>query len=292
MRVIGLPRLLFTVSLLWLTVLAASADVAVPPLTARITDLTGTLSPDKVTQLEQRLAAFEAKKGAQITVLLVPTTQPESIEQYAVRAFEQWKLGRKGIDDGVLLVIAKNDRKLRIEVGYGLEGALNDATAKRIISDDIVPHFKSGNFAAGVESGVARIMSVVSGEALPAPAAAKRGNSGLPWFDPAWLFAGFILIHVISRLLRAVFGRLPAAGVLSLVFGLGIWAIFSSVIAALIVGVIAFFVALSEGTSAGSGRGGGWSSGSGSWSSGGSSSGGGFSGGGGSSGGGGASGRW
>lgn len=288
----ALPRFLFTVSLLWLTALAASADVAVPPLQTRVTDTTGTLSLNSVAQLEQRLAAFEAKKSTQIAVLMVPTTQPESIEQYAVRAFEQWKLGRKGIDDGVLLVIAKNDRKLRIEVGYGLEGALNDATSKRIISDAIVPHFKSGNFAAGVEAGVARIMSVVSGEALPAPAGAQRGKSVIPSFDPVWLFAGFILIHVISRLLHAVFGRLPAAGVLSLAFGFGIWLIFSSVIAGLIVGVITFFVALTEGTSGRGSSGGGWSSGSGSWSSGGSSSGGGFSGGGGSSGGGGASGSW
>ncbi len=292
MRVTALPRALVAASLLvagW----AASADVAVPPLKARVTDITGTLPQQAVTQLEQRLAAFEAQKGTQVAVLMVPTTQPESIEQYAVRAFEQWKLGRKGVDDGVLLVIAKNDRKLRIEVGYGLEGALNDATAKRIISDDIVPHLKRGDFAAGVEAGVARIISVVSGETLPPPAAAQRGTSGFPWFDPAWLFAGFILVHVISRLLRAVFGRLPAAGVMSLVFGFGVWLIFSSIFAGLIVGIITFFVALTEGAATGSGGGGGgWSSGSGSWSSGGSSSGGGFSGGGGSSGGGGASGSW
>ena len=292
MRVTALPRALAAAALLGFAAWAVFADVAVPPLKARVTDITGTLSQQAVTQLEQRLAAFEAKKGAQIAVLMVPTTQPESIEQYAVRAFEQWKPGRKGVDDGVLLVIAKNDRKLRIEVGYGFEGALNDATAKRIISDDIVPHLKRGDFAAGVEVGVARIIAVVGGEALPLPAARQRDQSVFPWFDPAWLIGGLILVHVISRLLRTVFGRLPAAGVMSSVFGFGIWLVFSSIVAGLIVGVIAFFIALTEGASAGSGRGGGWSSGSGSWSSGGSSSGGGFSGGGGSSGGGGASGSW
>ena len=152
MRVIAPPRALALAALLCFAAFAA-ADVAVPPLQARVTDITGTLSPQKIAQLEQRLAAFEAKKGTQIAVLMVSTTQPESIEQYAVRAFEQWKLGRKGIDDGVLLVIARNDRKLRIEVGYGLEGALTDAAAKRIISDHIVPHLKRGDFAAGVEAG-------------------------------------------------------------------------------------------------------------------------------------------
>lgn len=291
MRVIALPCALAVAAVLCFAALAASADVAVPPLKARVTDITGTLSPQKVAQLEQRLAAFEAQKGVQIAVLMVPTTQPESIEQYAVRAFEQWKLGRKGIDDGALLVIAKNDRKLRIEVGYGLEGALTDAAAKRIISDHIVPHLKRGDFAAGVEAGVAQIISVVSGEVLPAPATAQRSKPALPWFDPSWLIAGLILVHVISRLLRAGIGRLPAAGVMSAVFGFGIWLVFSSVFAALIVGIIAFFIALTEGTATGSG-GSGWSSGGGSWSSGGSSSGGGFSGGGGSSGGGGASGSW
>jgi len=144
-------------ALLGLALQAGAAGVTVPPLKTRVTDLTGTLSVQKVAQLEQRLADFEKQKGAQIAVLMLPTVQPESIEQFAVRAFEQWKIGRKGVDDGVLLVIAKEDRKLRIEVGYGLEGALNDATAKRIISDDIVPNFKLGDLAAGVgDRGAAR----------------------------------------------------------------------------------------------------------------------------------------
>jgi len=117
------------------------AEVPVPALTGRVVDLTGTLTADQKTALEAKLAAFEAEKGAQIAVLLVPTTQPEAIEQYSIRVVEAWKLGRKGVDDGVLLLIAKNDRKMRIEVGYGLEGVLPDAVAKRIISEVITPFF-------------------------------------------------------------------------------------------------------------------------------------------------------
>ena len=132
----------------------AIADVAVPPLKARVTDLTGTLSASEANQLEQKLAAFEAKKGSQIAVLIVPTTQPETIEQYSIRVAEAWKLGRKGIDDGALLLIAKQDRTVRIEVGYGLEGVLPDAIAKRIIEETIVPKLRQGNFAGGINAGI------------------------------------------------------------------------------------------------------------------------------------------
>ena len=124
----------------------AHADVAVPPLTQRVTDLTATLNAQQIQTLESRLAAFEARKGAQLAVLIVPTTAPEAIEQFSIRVVEAWKLGRKKVDDGALLLIAKDDHKLRIEVGYGLEGALNDATANRIIDEIIVPRFKAGEF--------------------------------------------------------------------------------------------------------------------------------------------------
>ena len=284
----ALPRALVAAALLCFAVFTASADVAVPPLQARVTDLTGTLSKAHVAELEQQLAAFEAKKGAQIAVLMVPTVQPETIEQYAVRAFEQWKPGRKGVDDGVLLVIAKNDRKLRIEVGYGLEGVLTDATAKRIISDDIVPQFKRGDFAAGVVAGVSRIMKVVDGEALPPPAAASRNAPGGLPFNPEWLIAGFVLFNLINHGLRAVLGRLGAAGVMAVVAGFIIWLVVSSLIGASIAGVIAFVISLAAGARATFGGGYGGSGGGGSWSSGG----GGFRGGGGRSGGGGASGSW
>ncbi|MGH6820875.1 MAG: TPM domain-containing protein, partial [Methylocella sp.] len=147
----------------------AQADVAVPPLKARVTDLTATLSREQQASLEQELQNFEAKKGSQLAVLIVPTTQPETIEQYGIRVVDSWRLGRKGIDDGALLLIAKNDRSLRIEVGYGLEGALNDATAKRIVSDIIVPRFKAGDFYGGIEAGIQSMIKVIEGEPLPPP---------------------------------------------------------------------------------------------------------------------------
>ena len=136
--------------LLWGGVTIANAEVVIPPLKSRVTDLTHTLSTQESNQLEQQLAQFEASKGSQVALLIVPTTQPETIEQYAIRVVDAWKLGRKGIDDGVLLLVAKNDRALRIEVGYGLEGILPDALAKRIIEETIVPAFRQGNFFGGL----------------------------------------------------------------------------------------------------------------------------------------------
>src|SRR5580658_7678189 len=146
-----------------------SSEVAVPPLTARVTDLTGTLSGAAVARIEAKLANFEAQKGSQIAVLIVPTTQPEEIEQYGIRVEDAWKLGRKGVDDGAYLIVAKNDRHVRIEVGYGLEGALSDAVSNRIVDEIIAPHFKQGDFDGGVESGVDKMIAVVNGEPLPAP---------------------------------------------------------------------------------------------------------------------------
>src|SRR5450631_770707 len=148
---------------------AAHADVALPPLTQRVTDLTSTLDAQQTQTLEARLAEFEKNKGAQLAVLIVPTTQPETIEQFGICVAEAWKLGRKGVDDGALLLVAKDDHKLRIEVGYGLEGVLNDATAHRIIEEVIVPRFKRGEFYPGIESGTAAMMQVINGEPLPPP---------------------------------------------------------------------------------------------------------------------------
>jgi uncharacterized protein len=145
---------------------AALADVAVPPLTGRVVDQTGTLSVGDIASLDRTLRDFEAKKGSQIAVLIVPTTQPETIEQYSIRVAEAWKIGRKQIDDGAILVVAKNDRKLRIEVGYGLEGALTDVTTKRIIDEVITPKFRSGDFVGGISDGADRIIRVVDGTGL------------------------------------------------------------------------------------------------------------------------------
>jgi len=284
-----LPRILLAV-FLWAALPWAAAEVAVPPLTARVTDLTSTLSGDQVNALEQKLAALEARKGSQVAVLLVPTVQPDTVEQYAIRVFDQWKLGRKGVDDGVLLLVAKNDRKLRIEVGRGLEGAIPDAYAKRIIDEEIVPLFKQGDFAGGINAGADRIAKLVDGEAMPAP---KR--PALPGSSPESLdliFYGLIAIVLVGGLLRALFGRLLGSGLVGVAAGVATYFLFGAITAA-IVAFVAFLITLLNDLS--SGRGSGWSSGGGSWSSSGGSGysgGGGFSGGGGSSGGGGASGSW
>ena len=273
-------------SLLFLGVGPARAEVAIPPLQARVTDLTHTLSSGEIRQLEEKLAAFEAKKGSQIAVLVVPTTQPEIIEQYGIRVAGAWKLGRKGIDDGALLLVAKEDRTLRIEVGYGLEGALNDATAKRIISEIVVPHFKRGDFYGGIDAGVSRMMAVIEGEPLPQP---KRPSSSSGFGNiESLFFVGFMLVVMVGGMLRALFGRFAAATIIGMAAGFLAWLIIAPLVVAIIISIIGFVFTL-----LGGGRG--WYGGPGGYRGGGfgsSSGGGGFSGGGGSFGGGGASGRW
>jgi uncharacterized protein len=264
---------------------AAFADVAVPPLSGRVVDQTGTLSSGDIASLTQTLKDLETRKGSQVAVLIVPTTAPETIEQYSLRVAEAWKIGRKKIDDGALLVVAKNDRKLRIEVGYGLEGALNDATAKRIIDEVITPKFRDGDFAGGISAGVGRIVGVVDGEPLPAPAQRQSsGSSGN--FDP---FNPFVLvaIFIVGAILRTTLGRLIGAVTTGGIVGAVAWFIAGSLAASAILGAIAFVITM-FGDSAASSRGG-----IGNWSgSGGSSGSGGFGGGGGGFGGGGASGSW
>lgn len=266
----------------------AQAEVAVPALKARVTDLTATLSRDQQARLEQELQNFEAKKGSQLAVLIVPTTQPETIEQYGIRVVDSWKLGRKGVDDGALLLIAKNDRNLRIEVGYGLEGALNDATAKRIVSDIIVPRFKEGDFYGGIEAGIQSMIKVIEGEPLPPPRRSKSSSSSFKDIE-SLLFIGFVLVMIVGGILRVLFGRFAAATIIGTAAGLLAWLIIAPLIVAIIIGAIGFLFTLLGG---GRGRYGGWPAG---YSSGGFSggfSGGGFSGGGGGFGGGGASGSW
>lgn len=202
------PRSVVAASLLALAA-AALAQVAVPP-PARVTDLTGTLTAAQRTDLEQRLAAFEQAQGSQIAVLMLPSTQPEAIEQYGIRVAEQWQLGRKDVDDGVLLLIAKQDRRLRIEVGYGLEGAIPDAIAKRIVAEVITPHFRQEHYHAGIVAGVEQLMQVIQGEPLPEPAwrEAPEGGAGdrVQSLFGVGLFALFI-----GSLLARLFGEFPAA---------------------------------------------------------------------------------
>jgi uncharacterized protein len=278
----------------------ALADVAVPVLTGRVVDQTATLSQADQATLDTTLRDFQKRKGSQVVVLIVPTTSPENIAQYSIRVAEAWKIGRKKVDDGVILLVAKNDRKLRIEVGYGLEGALTDATTNRIIDEIIAPRFKAGDFAGGIAAGVDQTIKVIDGEQLPAPAE-WRGNSDV--FEQLFEYAPFLLFGVLifGSILRNIFGRLfgslATGGIVTTV----VWLVAGSLLFGGILGAVAFFFtliseALMSGGGGGGRRGGGYVGGSGgSWSSGSSSSSsssGGFSGGGGSFGGGGASGSW
>jgi uncharacterized protein len=289
-------RRIYTAAALLLLACIAWAQVPVPTLTARVTDLTGTLTQQQKTALEERLAAFEARKGSQIAVLIVPTTAPEPIEQFSIRVAEAWKVGRKGVDDGAILVVAMKDRALRIEVGYGLEGALPDATAKRIVEEYIVPRFKAGDFFGGIDAGVSRMMAVVEGEPLPPPRAGPSAQTGQAPGMYELLFIGFMLVFVVGGVLRAMFGRFFGSTLIGGVGGIAGWLMLGSLAAGVVVGLIALVLSLMSGASGMGGRrrggwypggwgggtgGGGWSGGGGSWG-----------GGGGGFGGGGASGRW
>ena len=255
----------------------AYAEVAVPPFKARVTDLTGTLSAPQQAKLEQELQAFETRKGSQIAVLMVPSTQPEAIEQYSLRVAEAWKLGRKGVDDGALLLVAKDDRTVRIETGYGLEGVMPDVIAKRVIAETITPYFKQADYYGGIEAGVSRMIRLIDGEPLPPPRKKDLGWSGLQDFLPV----AFIGIFVIGGVLRSIFGRFAGASIAGGVTGFIAWLLIGSLIGAGVVGVVAFLSTLAG--IGGMGRGGGFGGGGG----------GGFGGGGGGGfGGGGASGRW
>jgi uncharacterized protein len=272
----------------------------VPAFTARVIDQTATLSVAQIQTLEQSLADLETRKGSQIAVLIVPTTEPEAIEQFALRVAEQWRLGREKVDDGALLLIAKDDRRLRIEVGYGLEGVLTDADSKRIISEVIVPLFKHGDFYGGIEAGVDRMIRVVDGEALPPPDPRRYANEG----GLEALLPVLIVVSIIAgTFFRVLFGRVGGAAATGGLVGLITWVFIALLGIAVAAGVLAFLFSLLFGDMGGrrhwsnrgrySDWGGGWSSGG--WGGGGGSngSGGGFSGGGGGSfGGGGASGSW
>lgn len=275
----------------------ALAEVTVPSLTQRVTDLTQTLDATQQQTLENKLAAFEKQKGAQLAVLIIPTTQPEAIEPYAMRVAEAWKLGRKGVDDGVLLLIAKDDHKLRIEVGYGLEGALNDATAKRIVAEIITPFFKRSEFYAGVDAGVDAIIKVVEGEALPTPSNSPNAAQGN---DPlGTLLGGAFVIYIFANLiLRQFVGPLPSGLVVGGLVGALAWLVLASLLWAGVAAFIALVFSLLFGASHGTNFNGmgtgsavnGWGGSSGAR--GGDFGGGGFGGGGGGFGGGGASGGW
>jgi uncharacterized protein len=300
--------LLFLLALAACVLAAAQGVLPVPELTARVIDQTDTLDPIQRQGLEEKLSAFEQKKGTQIVILMVPTTQPEDIASYANRVGNAWKIGRKEVGDGVLVVVAKNDRKVRIEVAKTLEGAVPDLAAKMIIDDAITPRFRAGDFAGGLQAGVDQLIARISGEPLPEPQQPRQrsqGSAGFDWFDLAIFL--FFAVPIGGAVLRGIFGR--KLGALLTGGGVGLLAmlITSSLVVAVIAAVVALLFAFMSGGGGGGfggpyrgrrggfgapvifpgggwggGRGGGWGGGGGGFSSGG----------GGDFGGGGASGNW
>jgi uncharacterized protein len=179
--------------------------VAIPPLTSPVIDQTGTLTADEIAGLEARLIQYQKTKGAQVQVVIVPSTKPEDIAQYGIRLVDAYKLGRKGVDDAVILIVAKDDRRVRIETQYGLEGAIPDIIANRIINEKIAPQFRVGNFFGGIQDGVDGIITRIDGEELPPPPVAP-GQAVQPNFGA---FITFVVIFsmVIGPVLRAIFGK-------------------------------------------------------------------------------------
>lgn len=297
-------RRALALALLLLACLPAWAQqaAAIPALTSPVVDATGTLDAAQKQQLEQQALALQQRKGSQLQVLVVASTQPETIEQYTQRVFDQWKLGRKGIDDAVILIVAKDDRRVRIQPGYGLEGAIPDAIANRVIQEYLVPKFRNGDYAGGIIDGTAQLARLIEGEALPPPVsdnrADERGDGGFLFA----LFAAFIAATFVRgalgkapKLLRSLLTGGAAGGVA--------WLLSSIIPLAGFAGIMGLFYGLMSVSAGRYARHGGWGGfGGGGWGGsgsggsgggfGGGGGGGGWSGGGGMSGGGGASGSW
>jgi uncharacterized protein len=292
--------------LLFCSIAPAQPLVAVPPLSERVIDLTGTLTAVESQNLIGKLAAFEAEAGPQIVVLMVPTTQPEDIASFAQRVGETWKIGRRDVGDGLLVVVAKNDRKLWIAPAKALEGAVPDLAARKIVAETISPRFKTGDFAGGIDAGVDALIARIKGENLPPPTARdRRGGASDFGFAPLELLLfAFVALPILATVLRSIFGR----GLGSLAAGAaggGIaWFVTQSLLFAGVGGVIGFMLALLGGLGSRFARtssrnhggwvgGSGWTGGMGGGGFGGGGGGGGFSsGGGGDFGGGGAGGDW
>lgn len=273
----------------------------VPALAGRVIDQTGTLSAAQQQALSDKLAALETKRGSQLVVLLVPSTAPEDIASYAQRVADSWKIGRLAVGDGLLIVVAKDDRKVRIEVAKALEGAVPDLAARRIIAEVITPAFRAGDFAGGLNAAVDRLDALIAGEGLPEPGTREGANRGEPGLDlqdlPIFLF---VAVPIIGTVLTSAMGRkLGALATGAVAGGMGWWltasllaAAGAALVALLLVGVMGAGIG---GRRHGSGGGPviwGGGGGGGGWSGGGSSGGGFSSGGGGDFGGGGASGDW
>lgn len=292
----ALARVIGLLAGLWLGLfgLAFAQELQpVPALSAHVTDTVGLLPEDRRQALESQLVQLEKDKGAQLAVLIVSTTRPEPIESYSLRVAEAWRLGRKGVDDGVLFIVARDDRRMRVEVGYGLEGAVPDAIAKRIVAEVVAPRFKAGDFPGGIEAGVAALVAQINGEALPAPAPSAAGADDQQMGLEEALVLGIIFTLVVGSVLKAIFGRLLGSTIAAGIVGVGAWTLTSVLLVGAVGAVLAFIFSLVAG-SGGAGRigggptiGGGFGGGFG-----GRGGGGGWSGGGGGFGGGGASGGW
>ena len=299
MRAVGRLALQAAVFLLMTLAFVARAEpIPVPKLTGHVVDLTGTLSADERARVDAKLTEFEAKRGSQVVVLLVPSIGTEVIEDFSTRVTDAWQLGRKGVDDGVLFVIAKQERKMRVHTGRGVQGTLTDVLAKRIVADIVSPRFRTGDFAGGIDEAVDAIMKAIEGESLPLPPSKPRGKVSTVSSYGDFLWMAFFLVPVGAMVLRSLVGRFAGAGLTGGVTGVAAAWIFGSVVFGVVAAIIAFIVGLMMGTGISSGarpggRGGGY--GGGGWSGGGGGfggDGGGFSGGGGGFDGGGASGDW
>ena len=273
----------------------------IPPLSARVIDQTATLTEPQRRALEDKLTAFERERGSQVVVLLVRSTAPEDITDYTQRLGDAWKIGRQEVGDGVLLVVAKDDRTLRIATAKAVEGAIPDLIAHRIIEGVITPRFKQGEFYAGLDAGVEQILARLKGEELPLPPAQAASGPGING-EELLIFIG-LAAPVITRVLRSILGRVLGSLAATAIVGGIAWSFTGSVFIALAAALLALVMGLLmanrpvRGGGGPGGPGGGWGGGSGGgFSSGGSSrdsGGGGFSsGGGGNFGGGGSSGRW
>jgi len=190
----------------------SSGALDVPPLRGHVNDYSRLMAPERARALEERLARFEQETGNQVAVLTIPGLEGEDLEGFSIKVADTWKIGKKGFDNGVILLIVQNDRKLRIEVGYGLEGVLPDAIASRIIREVIVPHFRANDYAGGIEAGVESILKVTSGEPLP-EAARRRSSRGSGSSLTNLLFIFMILAFPII----AILGNLSQPG------GVGAW---------------------------------------------------------------------
>jgi uncharacterized protein len=275
--------------LLLVSLCALAEDRPIPALTGRVVDETQTLSAEQKRVLEEKLQAFEQRKGSQVAVLITSTTFPEPIESYSMRVADAWKIGRKGVSDGILVVVAKSDRAMRLEIGYGLEGAIPDAMARRLIDEVFIPGFREGNFSEGLNAGVDRMIKVIDGEPLPEVSQSNAGRGDLRSIESYFVLL-IVATLAFGGLLRRLLGRLPGALVAGAGIGFLAWLIVAPLLVALLVGAVAFVVTLFGGGMPGRLGGGGF--GGGGFGGGGFGGGGGFSGGGGGFGGGGASGRW